>query len=980
MSDSESDHDDGVKLAAGPVAGGAAAAAAAFLAASGAGGGAAKDKKKKDKKKKKPTGAAAAGAKAEEDGDGGGKVPPAEAAAPAAVPKQTAKGKAIAERLAKQRAEEARRKAEEEAEERRIKELEAAEEAARARIAEEKAEKKRRADEKKAKKKAEGTYKTKAQKANEARSKAALEAMIAAGIEVPGMMMDGGEEGGDVKRKPSQVNNRRKQGNNSKQPPSASPKDDIPLPSPPRKQDSASEDTLTVKSSIAEYEEVDEEQDDDLGASQASGKGAAASDSESGDDWDTVDVYDLVAKVKISNDDEEDLLNAEHKQEQEQLRLAGIRREKLEAERKAEEERRRAEEQEMQRVLLETEMRKENAKKARLAREEAARAERSKDNLRSPIICIMGHVDTGKTKLLDKIRQTNVQEGEAGGITQQIGATFFSQATLAEKIEPLRASKEGFSTDIRLPGMLIIDTPGHESFSNLRSRGSSLCDMAILVIDLMHGLEPQTVESLNLLRSKKTPFVVALNKIDRCYGWKATPDGAVRSCLEMQDKSTIDEFETRSQRIRVELMEKGLNAELYWENTDPSTTVSMVPTSAVTGEGVPDILQWLIKLTQERLTEQIMFMPNLLQCTVLEVKAIEGLGTTIDTIIVNGCLKENDKIVVCTLDGPVITNIRALLTPPPSRELRVKSEYIHHKEIYGAMGVKLCAQGVDRALAGTPIMVIGSEDDEDDIKEEVMRDMQSLMKMDLDTQGVLVQASTLGALEALLQFLRKESDPPIPVSSISIGPVYRRDVMRASIMLEKSKPEFAAILAFDVKVDPDARAYADETGVRIFTADIIYHLFDQFTAYLANLMETRRSEAQTTAVFPCICKIMPQHIFNKKDPIIVGMEVVEGTLRVGTPLCIPALDGMAIGRVTSIEDNHKQVQKLAKGGNGAVRIEEAGGSGTMTYGRQFDASSGSLYSAITRASIDALKLNFKSELTRDDLKLLVQLKKVFCIP
>ena len=585
---------------------------------------------------------------------------------------------------------------------------------------------------------------------------------------------------------------------------------------------------------------------------------------------------------------------------------------------------------------------------------------------------------TGKTKLLDKIRKTNVQEGEAGGITQQIGATYFEKSTLEAQTARLNAT-ENF--ELKVPGMLVIDTPGHESFTNLRSRGSNLCDVAILVVDLMHGLEQQTIESLTMLRKKKVPFVVALNKVDRCYGWKTVKDAPIREALKEQDEGTVSEFRSRAMDAKIQLQEQGVNSNLYWEMGDDdwvsSDFIPLVPTSAVTGEGVQDVLLLLCQIGQRKLTEQLMWHANL-QCTVLEVKAIDGLGMTVDVLVVNGYLREGDKAVFCTLDGPIVTEIRGLLTPPPSREMRIKSEYIHHKEIKGALGVKVTGNNLEKVMAGTPVMVVGEYDEEEDIKAEVMSDLTNLEdKLSTDKTGVLVQASTLGSLEALLQFLREETQPPIPVSAIGIGKIHKRDVTKISIMNEKGHPEYATILAFDVDIEREAREYAQEMNVRIMTADIIYHLFDQFTRFMDELKQRRQEEAKAVAVFPSIIKILPQHIFNQKDPIIVGVEVVEGILKVGTPLCVPAIGGLHVGKVTSIESNGSQQDTARKGSSVSVKIENEGNP-NICYGRQFDASN-MLYSTLTRASINALKENFKDNLKNEDWRLVVKLKKVFNI-
>nr|KYP50553.1 Eukaryotic translation initiation factor 5B [Cajanus cajan] len=589
------------------------------------------------------------------------------------------------------------------------------------------------------------------------------------------------------------------------------------------------------------------------------------------------------------------------------------------------------------------------------------------ENLRSPICCIMGHVDTGKTKLLDCIRGTNVQEGEAGGITQQIGATYFTAENIRDRTKELKADAK-----LKVPGLLVIDTPGHESFTNLRSRGSGLCDIAILVVDIMHGLEQQTIESLNLLKMRNTEFIVALNKVDRLYGWKTCRNSPIVKAIKQQTKDVQNEFNMRLTQIITQFKEQGLNTELYYKNKEMGETFSIVPTSAISGEGIPDLLLLLVQWTQKTMVEKLTYSEEV-QCTVLEVKVVEGHGTTIDVVLVNGVLHEGEQIV-----GPIVTTIRALLTPHPMKELRVKGTYLHHKEIKAAMGIKITAQGLEHAIAGTGLYVVKPDDDLEDVKESAMEDMRSVMsRIDRTGEGVCVQASTLGSLEALLEFL-KTPEVSIPVSGISIGPVHKKDVMKASVMLEK-KREYAAILAFDVKVTPEARELADELGVKIFIADIIYHLFDQFKAYIDNIKEEKKREAADEAVFPSVMKILPNCIFNKKDPIVLGVDILEGILKIGTPICIPSREFIDIGRIASIENNHKPVDYAKKGQKVAIKIigsnpEEQ----QKMFGRHFEIDD-ELVSHISRRSIDILKTNYRDDLSMEEWRLVVKLKNLFKI-
>mmetsp|Transcript_36197 Transcript_36197/g.87601 ORF Transcript_36197/g.87601 Transcript_36197/m.87601 type:complete len:946 (-) Transcript_36197:51-2888(-) len=907
------------------------------------------------------------GKKKKKGGGGGGAAPQEE--------KLSARGRMVQERLAKQREEEERIKAAEEAERKRIEELERQEAEAERKKEEERERKRQKQKDKIERQKREGTYMTKAQKAKARLAEQRLQAMRDAGM-IPlaeqnaakkKVVYDNRQRGKGKGQQQQQQEEESQQPEPEPEQPKEEEKAPEPEPEPEKKEEPKAEE---------EKPAADDDDDDDWEKMDDSSGDEWDADSDDGDDK-FADLEARMQKVAMEDDDV-DLIELEKKKEQERLKELG--RKRAEQERLEEEKRKAmmAEQEAADKQAMMAEQKREEGRRKREEQEKVNLAARSPDDLRCPIVVIMGHVDTGKTKLLDKIRKTNVQEGEAGGITQQIGATFFEKKTLEAQTAKLNETEK---FDFKVPGMLVIDTPGHESFTNLRSRGSSLCDVAILVVDLMHGLEQQTIESLTMLRKRGVPFVIALNKVDRCYAWKTCKDTPIRDALKEQEEGTISEFRSRATDAKVQLQEQGVNSNIYWEMGDDdwmnSDFVPLVPTSAITGEGVQDVLMLLCQMAQRKIWKQLMWCANL-QCTVLEVKAIDGLGMTVDVLVVNGHLKEGDKAVFCTLNGPIVTEIRGLLTPPPSREMRVKSEYIHHKEIKGALGVKVIGNNLEKVMAGTPVMIVGPDDEEEDIKAEVMSDLTNLeAKLSTDKSGVLVQASTLGALEALLQFLREETNPPIPVSAIGIGTVHKRDVTKISIMNEKGHPEYATILAFDVPIEREAREHAQEMGVRIMTADIIYHLFDQFTRFMDELTAKRREEAAAVAVFPSIIKILPQHVFNQKDPIIVGVEILEGILKVGTPLCIPALGGLFIGKVISIESNGHEQNTARKGGSVAVKIHNEGNP-NITYGRQFDASH-NIFSQLSRASIDALKANFKDALENEDWRLVVKMKKVFGI-
>ncbi|KAK4207337.1 hypothetical protein QBC37DRAFT_96668 [Rhypophila decipiens] len=901
---------------------------------------------------------------------------PAPAPAPAAPAADAGgkKKKTPAHLLAiqKQQEELRRRKEEEEkllAEEKaRIEEEErlAAEEAKRKE--EEKARKKQKEKERIDQLKKEGKFMTKAQKEEKARNERKLQQMLAAGIKVG--PAGGGEAAGETKKKPAFDKKRggRKQDKIDEQ----------------KALDEAAERAkLQAEAALKEAEEKARVEREKAEAEEAAKKAAAAEDSVD-EDWE--------AAVESDKEDVKDSWDADSDEEGEKkadkdatARATNGKAASLPSRPKApvkdgsdseedSEEDESSDEEASARAQAEAKRKAEAAARREKAHQEALAA-RSKDNLRSPICCILGHVDTGKTKLLDKIRQTNVQEGEAGGITQQIGATYFPVEAIKQKTAVVNPDGK---FEFKVPGLLIIDTPGHESFSNLRSRGSSLCNIAILVVDIMHGLEPQTLESMKLLRDRRTPFIVALNKIDRLYGWKKIDNNGFQESLALQNKAVQNEFRNRLEQTKVAFAEQGFNSELFYENKSMAKYVSLVPTSAHTGEGIPDMLKLIVQLTQERMVGSLMYLSEV-QATVLEVKAIEGFGMTIDVILSNGILREGDRIVLCGVEGVIKTNIRALLTPAPLKELRLKSAYVHNKEVKAALGVKISAPGLEGAIAGSRLLVVGPDDDESDLEEEVEADLATLFsRVEKSGRGVSVQASTLGSLEALLDFLK---DCKIPVANVGIGPVFKRDVMQCGIMLEKAK-DYAVMLCFDVKVDKEAQAYADEQGIKIFTADIIYHLFDQFTKHMDELLEKKKEESKLLAVFPCV--LSPVAVFNKTDPIVIGVDVVEGQLRINTPIAAIKTDPttgaktvVALGRVTSIERDHKQIP-VCKKGQPSVAIKIEMGGHQPTYGRQLEEKD-MLYSQISRASINCLKEFYRKDVSSDEWQLIIKMKPMFDI-
>ncbi|XP_017290052.1 eukaryotic translation initiation factor 5B isoform X1 [Kryptolebias marmoratus] len=907
------------------------------------------DKKKKDKKKKKGE----KGEKEEKKTKGPSK----------------ATVRAMQELLAKRKEEEERARKEEEERQKRLEEQERQRQEQERLEQERKEKKKQKEKERKERLKKEGKLLTKAQKEARARAEATLKLLQAQGVEVPSK--------DTVPKKKPVYGDKRKKKPNAQTPEESS---EVASPTSETPEPVAMETEAEVPSTEPEAEEKPEADLDDWEAMASDEEKEKIRRRKAELKKVHIEVKEETAAPQpaASEEEEEDEEEEEEDEEEEEEDEEEESEEDGEGQKgptpSGQGKRRAVSEEESSESDEEDGRTKEEQVYDRAKKRiEKRRAENLKnidtERLRAPVVCVLGHVDTGKTKILDKLRHTHVQDGEAGGITQQIGATNVPKETIEEQTKMV---KNFDRENVKIPGMLIIDTPGHESFSNLRNRGSSLCDIAILVVDVMHGLEPQTIESINLLKEKKCPFIVALNKIDRLYDWKKSPDTDVVATLKKQKKNTKDEFDERSKAIIVEFAQQGLNAALFYENKDPRTFVSLVPTSAHSGDGMGNLIALLVELTQTMLARRLAHCDEL-RAQVMEVKALPGMGTTIDVILINGCLREGETIIVPGVEGPIVTQIRGLLLPPPLKELRVKNQYEKHKEVSTSQGVKILGKDLEKALAGLPLLVAHKEDEVPVLKDELVRELkQTLSSIKLEEKGVYVQASTLGSLEALLEFLRTSK---VPYAGINIGPVHKKDVMKASTMLEHDV-QYAVILAFDVKVERESQEMADSLGVRIFSAEIIYHLFDAFTKYREDYKKAKQEEFKHVAVFPVKLRVLPQFIFNSRDPIVMGVSVEAGVLKQGTPLCVPSRGFVDIGVVTSIEMNHKPVDSAKKGQEICVKIEPIPGEAPKMYGRHFEATD-IMVSKITRASIDALKNWFRDEMQKSDWQLIMELKKTF---
>ncbi len=524
--------------------------------------------------------------------------------------------------------------------------------------------------------------------------------------------------------------------------------------------------------------------------------------------------------------------------------------------------------------------------------------------IRSPIVSVLGHVDHGKTTLLDKIRQTFVVRKEAGGITQMIGASYVRK----NDIEAISSDLKGvMPTTVKIPGILFIDTPGHEAFTSLRERGGSIADLAILIVDINEGFKPQTVESLGILKRSKTPFVIAANKIDLVSGWKKSSTFSFLKALSEQPQSTQQLLEEKLYTLIGEVSTHGFDAERFDRVSDFRKTVAVVPTSAKTGVGLAELLLLIAGLSHKFMEKRLeLHDKEPAKGTVMEVRFEKGMGNTLDTIIYDGVLHEGDRAVFCTKDGVVVEKIRAVMEYSLS-----KKKYRRLKDVPAAAGVKLVVKEADNILSGSPFEVVPSKKQEKDIIEKMRKEIGSVL-FTSDKNGVIVKADSIGSIEAILKMFAEQN---IAVRIADTGAVVKRDVIEASAVSKKDK-FLGVVFAFNVMVGRDIHEEAEKNCVPIIASDVIYRLLEQYEEWKEKEVEREKMCALEHLPWPCKVQVLGNCFFRHSKPAIFGVRVLGGKLKPGIKLMNEK--GDVLGQVKQIQLNREAIHEAKKGDEVAI--------------------------------------------------------------
>jgi translation initiation factor 5B len=585
------------------------------------------------------------------------------------------------------------------------------------------------------------------------------------------------------------------------------------------------------------------------------------------------------------------------------------------------------------------------------------KTEKTGNNTRSPIVSVLGHVDHGKSSILDAIRESNIVGKEAGAITQAIGASIIPLEVIQNKCGALLNQ---LKMKLSIPGLLFIDTPGHAAFTSLRKRGGALADIAILVVDINEGFKPQTIEAIEILRNSKTPFVIAANKLDLVPGY-SQKDSCLLVDVKQQSGNTNEMIDERLYKIIGQLYERfRMNAERFDRVDDYTKQVAIVPCSAKTRLGLAELLMVLTGLAQRFMEESLKInVSGAAKGTILEVKDVEGLGKAIDVIIYDGTLKVNDTIVIGGVQAPIVTKVRALLQPAPLQEMRdKKSHFINIKNAVAATGVRINAHGLEEAVAGMPLVSCSNEEESiKAAKEKVQSEVEEVL-LDTGKQGIIIKTDSLGSLEAVVKLFGEKG---LKIRKASLGTITKKDIADAESNYE-ADPLLSVIIGFNVELGKNIEV---PKRVKIITGDIIYKLLDDYTLWTEEKKKALEAEQIEELVRPCKLEILPTCIFRQSNPAIVGVHVLIGVLKAGTPLM---KNGKTITQVKAIQSEGENLNRVEQDKEVAVSLPD------VMCGRQINGSD-LLYSAIQEDDFRKLK-KLKKYLTEQEIQVMKEIAEI----
>ncbi|MDP3992195.1 MAG: translation initiation factor IF-2 [Nanoarchaeota archaeon] len=568
-----------------------------------------------------------------------------------------------------------------------------------------------------------------------------------------------------------------------------------------------------------------------------------------------------------------------------------------------------------------------------------------KSKIRQPIVTVVGHVDHGKTSLLDRLRQSSVHKGEAGGITQKISFTLYPAEQL--RISCPLIEKKGIKLDF--PGFLFIDTPGHAAFTNLRKRGGSLADVAILIIDINEGVKPQTSEVIQILKRNKVPFIIALNKIDKIHGWKTSAASDLKKSIDMQAKNTLQDFNEKYLTLIGSLNSHGFDADLFYNIDDFTKKIALVPCSVKTGEGIPELILMLCGLSQKYLHEKLVLGKDA-KGIMLEIK--KDQGNYIEAILYDGILGKKDEIAVAGFSGtPVITRIRVL-----EEILPLSFKFEPREKVQAATGLRLQLVEKEEILPGMPFQIY--KNNKEEIEKIFKKEISESIKT--DSRGIVAKADSLGSLEALLTILSQEN---IPVVRVGIGNINKTDVVNAKANLEINEID-AVIVGFNVAVDSGAQEISK--GITILTDDVIYKLVEN----LHKAREEKRKEIEKRRLLGLSVlgkvRLLKQYVFKNTSPAIFGVRVEAGKIIPG--LRVIDSFGEEVGKIKNIQEENKSVEEALEGKEIAISVPG------VNYERRMK-NVDFLYTDIGESQFRNFKKN-KDLLSANELRLLQEIAEI----